>query len=79
VQKYFGDDKDSVFYKRLIISHRKDLNRGDFLVDDRTKNGAGEFEGELIQFGSERFPNWKAVVPYLLSRTGENSDTRKTS
>jgi 5'(3')-deoxyribonucleotidase len=68
VQQYFGDGKDSAFYKRLIISHRKDLNCGDFLVDDRTKNGAGEFEGELIQFGSERFPDWTTVREYLLEK-----------
>jgi 5'(3')-deoxyribonucleotidase len=66
VHKYFGDKKDSVFYKRLIITHRKDLNKGDYLIDDRTKNGAGEFQGELIQFGSERFPNWEAVTEYLV-------------
>ncbi|MDR1881500.1 MAG: hypothetical protein LBR26_01810 [Prevotella sp.] len=65
VKRYFGEEKDGVFYKRLIITHRKDLNKGDFLIDDRTKNGAGEFGGELIQFGSEKFPNWKAVVKYL--------------
>lgn len=61
VQKYLGE----VARKRLILSHRKDLCRGDFLVDDRTKNGAGEFEGELVQFGSERFPDWDVVVAYL--------------
>jgi len=65
VQKYFGDDKDSPFYKRLIISHHKNLNKGDYLIDDRTKNGAGEFEGELILFGSEKFPSWKSVTDYL--------------
>lgn len=66
VKKYFGYDKDNIFYKRLIISHRKDLNKGDFLVDDRKKNGAGEFSGELIEFGSENFPNWKVVSEYLM-------------
>jgi 5'(3')-deoxyribonucleotidase len=65
VQKHFGEEKESAFYKRLIITHRKDLNQGDFLIDDRTKNGAGEFKGELIQFGSERFPNWDTVTDYL--------------
>lgn len=63
VQKYFGE----VFYKRLIISHHKDLCKGDYLIDDRVKNGAGEFEGELIQFGSERFPNWESVLRYLIT------------
>jgi 5'(3')-deoxyribonucleotidase len=67
VHKHFGIEKDTVFYKRLIISHHKNLNKGDFLIDDRTKNGAGEFEGELIQFGSAQFPDWKSVIDYLLN------------
>ena len=66
VQRYFGKGKNSLFYKRLIISHHKDLNRGDFLIDDRKKNGASEFQGELIQFGSEKYPDWLTVVNYLL-------------
>ncbi|HIL65722.1 MAG TPA: hypothetical protein EYG33_06110 [Candidatus Poseidoniales archaeon] len=56
--------------KKLILSHRKDLNRGAYLIDDRPNNGAdkfGLFEGqEWIQFGSEEFPNWAAVLDYLI-------------
>jgi len=62
VKKYLGD----MAYKRLILTHHKNLNKGDYLIDDRTKNGAGEFEGELILFGSDRFPNWESVLDYLL-------------
>jgi len=52
--------------KRLILTHRKDLNRGHFLVDDRPNRGHVEdFQGEVIHFGSERFPGWEAVLPYL--------------
>jgi 5'-nucleotidase len=29
---------------------------GDYLIDDRLKNGAGEFKGELIHFGTDKFP-----------------------
>ena len=65
VQRYFGSEEDSIFYKRLIITHHKNLNRGDFLIDDRRKNGADQFEGELIQFGSAKFPDWPTVVKYL--------------
>lgn len=65
VQRYFGKDKDSIFYKRLIISHKKNLNRGNFLIDDRENNGALEFTGELIRFGSAKFPDWPTVVEYL--------------
>ena len=62
VKRYLGE----VCYKRLILSHHKNLNAGDYLIDDRKKNGAADFKGELILFGSERFPNWESVVRYLL-------------
>ena len=56
--------------KHLILSHRKDLNRGKYLIDDRDKNGAKEFgtyEGqEWIHFGSEKFQDWDAILAYLL-------------
>lgn len=52
-------------HKRLMLSHRKDLLMGDFLIDDRTKNGAGEFKGKHIHFGTEEFPNWAVVLEYL--------------
>lgn len=57
---------DDVLHKRLILTHRKDLVKGDFLVDDRPKHGAKTFEGEWIPFGSERFPDWLAVEAYLM-------------
>ena len=61
VEKYLGEGA----WKRLILSHNKHLNIGDYLVDDRTKNGAGEFKGELVQFGSDKYPNWESVINYL--------------
>ena len=53
-------------YKRLILSHNKNLNIGDYLIDDRTANGAGQFKGEHIHFGTEQFPDWDSVLKYLL-------------
>jgi 5'-nucleotidase len=62
-KKYLGD----AVYKRLILSHNKHLNDGHFLIDDRPdKNGAGDFKGEVIPFGSEQFPDWKSVLDYLI-------------
>ena len=55
-------------YKRLILTHHKNLNIGDYLIDDRIKNGTDKFTGEHIHFGSDKFPNWPAIVTYLLSR-----------
>ena len=55
--------------KHLILSHRKDLNRGAYLIDDRPNNGAREFGEhagqEWIHFGSEDFPDWETVLTYL--------------
>ena len=62
VKKYLGD----VAYKRLILSHHKNLNYGDYLIDDRLANGASLFKGEHIHFGSDKFPDWESVCSYLL-------------
>lgn len=61
VSKYLG----AKAHKRLILSNNKSLLRGDILIDDRTVNGAGDFQGELIQFGTEKYPNWTEVLKYL--------------
>lgn len=64
VQRHLGN----YAYKRLMLSHHKNLHLGDFLVDDRAKNGAEQFRGERIHFGSENFPDWSTVVNYLKPR-----------
>ena len=61
VTKYLDD----VFHKRMVITHRKDLCLGDYLIDDRGKNGTSEFTGEWIEFGSEKFTDWNCVLEYL--------------
>ena len=53
--EHLGVEEDSPAYKRLILSHHKNLNRGDFLVDDRNKNGANQFQGETQP---ERSKTW---------------------
>jgi len=62
IEKHFG----RIFHKRITMTHQKNLLIGDYLVDDRTKNGADEFNGKFIQFGSEEFPDWNSVINYLL-------------
>ena len=62
-------------YKRLILSHNKHLNKGDYLVDDRPNNGAeafGKVPGQKwIQFGHEPFRSWVEVVAYLKEHAAE--------
>ena len=61
VQKHLGQ----AAYKRLILSHHKNLNDGHYLIDDRTKNGADRFKGVHIHFGTADFPDWTSVVTHL--------------
>ena len=69
IEDYFGN----LFHKKMFITHRKDLLMGDYLIDDRLKNGAGEFKGELLQFGwnwetetHNKFGTWETILDYLL-------------
>jgi 5'(3')-deoxyribonucleotidase len=62
LEEQFGD----VVNRKLILTHRKDLIKGDILIDDRPNNGADKFQGEWIQYGSEKYPNWNEILNYLL-------------
>jgi len=70
IEDYFGD----MFHKRVVITHRKDLLVGDYLIDDRLKNGADEFNGELLRFGYDwendnkpnEYPTWDSILNKLL-------------
>ena len=62
IKKYIGDTAK----KRVIFSHNKHLNMGDYLIDDRTANGAGNFKGKHIHFNTTEFPNWDFVLEYLI-------------
>ncbi len=64
VQKHLGD----IAYKKLILSSNKHLNAGDYLIDDRTANGASDFKGEHIHFLTEKFKNWDDVLNYLIPK-----------
>ena len=68
VKRHLGPSAE----KRLILSHNKHLNRGEFLVDDRPNNGAEAFgkqpDQEWIQFGHVHHKDWPAVVAYLRAR-----------
>ena len=64
VEKHLGKDME----KRLIITHRKDLNKGAYLIDDRRAKGAEYFEGDFIHFIKPEFPAWNTVVGYLCKK-----------
>ena len=67
IKKYFGGEgQENIFFRKVIFSSVKHLNRGDILIDDRTANGVGDFLGRHIHFGSSEFPNWQSVLNSLL-------------
>ena len=70
IEKYFGE----LFKKKMIITHRKDLLLGDYLIDDRDANGAENFRGELLSFGWayekkvwNTYRTWKDILIKLLN------------
>lgn len=65
IEKYLGME----MVRRLIISYDKGLLRGDILIDDYDSGrGQDAFQGELIQFGTEIYPDWTSVTQYLFSK-----------
>ncbi len=65
---WLEDKFGALAHKKLILTHRKDLIIGDYLVDDNTYNGAGEFQGKHIHFGTKEFPDWVTIRHYLKSK-----------
>ena len=54
------------FVNRLILSPHKHLNVGDYLIDNNTSGKGQElFQGKLVHFGSDTFPNWASVRAYF--------------
>lgn len=65
IEEYF----DYAFTKKLILSPNKGLLKGDYLIDDHDAGkGQDSFDGMLIQFGSEAFPDWRSVLTFLKGR-----------
>lgn len=62
LEKYFGNNA----IDRLILTRRKDLCIGDYLIDDRIKNGVDKFKGKHIHYATEQFPNWITVYDFLI-------------
>lgn len=56
--------------KRIVISHFKGLMIGDYLVDDRLKNGVVDFKGEHIYYGQKGHENWPKNIAYLSAKDG---------
>lgn len=59
----------NLFKKKVILTHHKvfiRVDKDDILIDESPNNGACDFQGEWIQSGSKDYPDWNAVLAYLL-------------
>lgn len=63
IHNHFGDNAEN----RLILSQRKELNLGDYLVDDRLWNGAEFFLGYHLHFGQKQYATWIEVEEFLMN------------
>jgi hypothetical protein len=62
VIRLFGDK----FYYRLIMAFDKSMVIGDILIDDIPEGrGQERFDGELVLFGSDQYPNWQSIMNHL--------------
>ena len=71
VKKYLGDFAE----RKLILSHNKNLNQGDWLIDDRNDANGSEYwkeEKKLLHFGSHyedgtihEYRDWDAIIAFF--------------
>jgi 5'-nucleotidase len=53
-------------YKKLILSHEKNIVLGHYLIDDTLRNGVTGFMGKHIHFGTAEFPNWDITKQFMI-------------
>ncbi len=64
-ERVFGEK----IQKRIVISHFKGLMIGDYLVDDRLKNGVTDFKGIHVHFAQPgEHANWPKTIEWFAQR-----------
>lgn len=53
-------------WNRIIVSNRKDMVLGDYLIDRHTERlGSEDFMGTVLHFGEDPFRTWEEVLVYF--------------
>jgi 5'(3')-deoxyribonucleotidase len=60
IKEHFGFN----WLTKLILCCDKSLLKGDYLIDDATRDGQLQFEGEFIEFG-KTFKDWNEILEYF--------------
>lgn len=69
MQEWTFENLGVAAYERLILTNRKDLLYGDYLIDGLDTNGSTDFMSTRIDFGSDTFKTWDDIIVYF-SRLG---------
>jgi len=70
---WIRDHLGQEYINRLMLSCHKQFAKGAYLIDDfapewrREMPETGEkFDGEVLHFGSAKFPDWESILEYLM-------------
>jgi hypothetical protein len=74
INEYFGNDENSPFYKKVVMTHQKGVARanGGILIDDRPYHGASEWDDSKngtywLQYGFDSHLVWNdKLVEFLI-------------
>lgn len=69
VMRWAEDVVNVPAWQHLVLTNRKDLIYGDYLIDPSYEYGAADFMGTLIKFGSDTFKTWEEIIEFF-SRLG---------
>lgn len=59
-------------WNRVVLTPRKNLLLGDYLIDaEPDRDGAADFMGTVIPFGSDTFRTWEEVLTYFVRLGGQ--------
>ncbi len=65
VQRWLFEAVGVPSFRHVVLTSRKDLLYGDYLIDGGTDGGSASFMGTSIDFGSDTFKTWEEVIDYF--------------
>lgn len=65
VQEWAKDIVNVPAFHHLTFTNHKNLLYGDYLIDPDKGNGAQDFLGTRIEFGSDTFKTWEEIIEYF--------------
>lgn len=65
VQAWVNDIVNVPSYNHLLFTNRMDLVYGDYLIAPAEEEDRGSFMGTTIEFGSDTFKTWEAILEFF--------------